>query len=429
MPSNNHLYVADNLDVLYGLNSASVDLIYLDPPFNTKRIYRAPIGTPAGNKGAQFDDIWAWNEDVDIRLESFIETHPNLLDYIGVVGAIHGLPMKAYLTFMAQRLIEMRRVLKDTGSIYLHCDPTAGHYLKLLMDEIFGNRHFRNEIIWKYSGWNKRLKNKFESRHDLIYFYAKGKTNTFNGYSRPWESEEEYIKKRKQKVSKDKQGRKYVLSDAGGGARVKRYLAEAMGYGSPVTSVWDIDKVNNSSAERTGYPAQKPLALLHRIIRAGSNEGDMVLDPFCGCATTCVAAQRLRRHWIGIDISDAAVDLVRERLTFDDGGQRSVFTDFSAHNTPPVRSDIESLKLASPKVKAQIKRELFGAQEGVCKGCGKRFDFELFDLDHIRPKSRGGADRPENLQLLCRACNVRKGDRPMEYLLARLQGRRLRAMF
>jgi len=429
MPGNNHLYVADNLDVLHGLNSASVDLIYLDPPFNTKRIYRAPTGTPAGRKGAQFDDIWTWSEDVDIRLESFIDTHPNLFDYIGVVGAIHGPPMKAYLTFMAQRLVEMRRVLKDTGSIYLHCDPTAGHYLKLLMDEVFGKRCFRNEIIWKYSGWNKRLKNKFESRHDLIYFYAKGKTNTFNGYGRPWESEEEYIKKRKQKVRKDEQGRKYVLSDAGGGKRVKRYLAEAMAYGSPVTSVWEIDKVNNSSTERTGYPTQKPLALLHRIIRASSSEGDTVLDPFCGCATTCVAAQRLRRHWIGIDISDAAVDLVRERLTFDDGRQRSVFTDFSAHSTPPVRSDIESLKLASPKVKAQIKRALFGAQEGVCKGCGKSFDFELFDLDHIRPQSRGGADRPENLQLLCRACNVRKGDRPMEYLLARLQARRLRAMF
>ena len=156
---------------------------------------------------------------------------------------------------MAVRLLEMRRVLKPTGSIYLHCDPTASHYLKELLDAIFGRKQFRNEIVWNYSGWNKRMKGYVEWRHDALLFYAAGKHQTFNAPSRPWDSEDEYIRKRKQKVHVDENGRKYVLSDGGGGKRVNRYLDEAMAYGVPLDDVWSIPKINNSDKlERTGLP-------------------------------------------------------------------------------------------------------------------------------------------------------------------------------
>ena len=174
--SKNQLYVADNLDVMHGMNSASVDLIYLDPPFNSKRIYSAPIGVGAKNKKkevrASFHDSWVWNEDVDIRLESFIDRRPALFAYIGVAGEIHGSAMKAYLTFMTQRIIEMHRVLKDTGSLYLHCDPTASHYLKIILDNVFGKNNFRNEIIWAYRTGGAG-KQRFSKKHDVLFLYAK----------------------------------------------------------------------------------------------------------------------------------------------------------------------------------------------------------------------------------------------------------------
>ena len=191
----------------------------------------------------------------------------------------------------------MRRILKPTGSIYLHCDPTMSHYLKLVMDAIFGRKNYRNEIVWNYSGWNKRLKSYIERRHDLILFYAMSDKQIFNYPTRPWSGKDEYIKVRKQKLHIDKTGREYVLSDAGGGKRAKRFLDDAMAYGVPLDDVWTIDKINNSDIERTGYPTQKPLALLKRIIEISSNEGDVVLDPFCGCATTCVMADTLNRPW------------------------------------------------------------------------------------------------------------------------------------
>jgi site-specific DNA-methyltransferase (adenine-specific) len=219
---------------------------------------------------------------------------------------------------MTLRIVEIHRVLKPTGSFYLHCDPTASHYLKLVLDGVFcGNRigsDFINEIVWHYSGWNKKLRLGFEKRHDVILFYAKSDSATFNGYNIPWTNKAEYIKIRKQKVHTDENGEDYVLSDGGGGTRVRRYIKEAMEYGSPVDDVWEIDKINNSSKERLGYPTQKPESLLERIIKASSNEGDVVLDAFCGCGTTIAVAERLKRQWIGIDITYQSISLVLKRL-------------------------------------------------------------------------------------------------------------------
>ena len=338
---------------------------------------------------------------------------------IGAAGEAHDKGMKSYLIMMAVRLLEMRRILKDTGSIYLHCDQTASHYLKLLMDAVFGQRSVRNEIVWHYSGWNKRMKRHLEKRHDTILFYGMSAHTTFDCPVRLWKNKKEYVARRKQKVHLDSGGREYVLSDAGGGERVRRYLDDAMAYGVPLDDVWDIPKINNSDAERVGYPTQKPLKLLDRIIKASSNEGDMILDPFAGCATACVAAERLDRQWVGIDISEKAVDLVQVRI-------RKEIDLF--HNFKPIRrSDIpKRMDLGKLPSYRTHKHLLFGKQEGRCAACRTVFLFRNFTVDHVIPKSKGGSDHFDNLQLLCGACNSTKGAGTQAELIAKLQVQGLR---
>lgn len=308
------LYLGDNLTVLREfIVSASVDLVYLDPPFNSRRDY-ALRGEDATHA---FEDSWQWNDKVEQEFDEILSAgcEPLALLLPAFRHALGENDLAAYLVMMANRLLELHRVLKSSGSLYLHCDPAASHYLKILLDAIFGEKNFRNEIIWHYSGWNARLKNAFNSRHDVILFYAKDSVQAiFNGYAVPWESEEEYVRIRKQKIRVDEEGRHYVLSDAGNGKRVKRFLDEAMQYGKPVDDVWDIPKINNSAKEALGYPTQKPLVLLQRLIRASSLEGQCVLDPFCGSGTTLHAAQSLGRSWLGIDVSELAVDLTAARL-------------------------------------------------------------------------------------------------------------------
>lgn len=319
----NSLYYGDNLDVLRNRDdfpNDSIDLIYLDPPFNSKRNYNVLYKTPAGHESdsqiTAFEDSWHWGEQAEREyLELVRQANTDLSELIQALRKfLKETDMMAYLVMMANRLLELHRVLKPTGSLYLHCDPTASHYLKIVLDGMFGKENFRNEICWHYSGWNGKLKDHFEKRHDIIFFYAKHANQLFNSYSLPWESKEEYVRVRKQKVFYDAKGREYVLSDAGDGKRVERYLDDAMAYGKPIDDVWNIDKINNSSKESLGYPTQKPLALLERIIQASSNEGDIVLDPFCGCGTAVHAAQKLNRKWIGIDITHLAISLIEKRM-------------------------------------------------------------------------------------------------------------------
>lgn len=185
---NRTLFIADNLEVMRGIDSETIDLIYLDPPFNTNKKFKAPIGSPA--EGAAFKDIWT-DEDVKHEWHGIIaETHQDLYQVIQAAETLYDKSMPIYLTAMAIRLFEMKRILKDTGSIYLHCDPTASHYLKLVMDSLFGKKNFRNEIIWHYSGWNSRLKKTFSSRHDTILFHGNSANHKFNSYALDWESEE-----------------------------------------------------------------------------------------------------------------------------------------------------------------------------------------------------------------------------------------------
>ena len=411
----NKLFVGDNLDVMRGLNSGSVDLIYLDPPFNSKRIYSAPIGIgKADAKGkrkkveATFNDIWTWNEDVDVRLLAYADDHAELFTYIQSIGKIHGSAMKAYLTFMAQRIIEMRRVLKKTGSLYLHCDPTASHYLKLILDYVFGKNNFRNEIVWNYRRWPAKQQN-FQRMHDVIFRYSVDEQVTWNQLYEPLA----------ETTLKADGGKKILNVFDEEGVRKRGTKTGEESPGAPMRDVWDIGILSPTAKERTGYPTQKPLALLDRIIRASSNAGDMVMDPFCGCATTCVAAQNLGRNWIGIDISDVAVNLVTDRLSYTDD-VKNLFTDFDAIQTLPARTDLKILDWDNKKAR----QHFFKTQKGKCNGCGVQFpDPRHFHVDHIYPKSKGGAMVLENLQLLCGSCNSIKGDRPMEYLNAVLKRR------
>ena len=248
-----------------------------------------------------------------------------------------------------------------------------------------------------------------------MLFYAASKASKFNYPTRPWDGKAEYVKTRKQKVRVDDDGREYVLSDAGGGKRVKRYLDEAMLYGVPLDDVWRIDKLNNSDrVERTGYPTQKPLALLDRIVKASSNPGDTVLDSFCGCATACIAAERLQRQWVGIDISPKAADLVRQRMRDELG----MFYD-GAHRTDiPKRTDLGTLPRANSP---ENRTRLYGEQGGHCAGCADHFEARHLEVDHIIARRKGGTDHPDNLQLLCGNCNRIKGDRGMAYLRTKLQ--------
>ena len=397
------IWTGDNLDILRGMNSECVDLIYLDPPFNSNKDYAAPVGSQAA--GAAFKDTWHLS-DLDVAWMGLIaEEQPAVASLLATTGEAHGKGMQSYLTMMAVRLLEIRRVLKDAGSIYLHCDPVSSHYLKALMDSVFGRQQFRNEIVWCYPPKGNGPKFGFHRRHDTVLFY--GKSATKGIFSRPYTELDD--EQRAKFSSTDKDGRKYKEFKG-----KRTYLDTSRG--RPVPDWWtDIAVAGQSRTQFLGYPTQKPLALLERIIAASSNPGDVVLDPFCGCATACVAADRLERQWIGIDISPKAVELVNMRLQQAMG---SLFHHgyVTARTDIPQRTDIEK-----PKPYRQNKHVLFGQQEGLCGGCKVLFPFRNFTIDHIIPQSRGGTGHLDNLQLLCGACNSLKGDRPQEYLVAQLK--------
>jgi len=402
--SHNTLYTNDNLYVLSGMNSESVDLIYLDPPFNSKRMYSAPVGSKAA--GVSFKDMWTWKDVDEHYLDTLADQFPTLARYIANVGEVHSKPMMAYLTYMAQRVIEMHRILKEAGSLYLHCDPTASHYIKILLDFIFGKNNFRNEIVWCYKGPSGAKKN-FPAKHDTILRYSKSDAFVFNC---------DLIRIPYKALHTDK-GTNAKIWKTEGKLQDETIRQEYLDKGKIPEDFWtDIPSGGHISPnERTGYPTQKPLALLHRIIKASSNEGDVVMDPFCGCATTCVAAQQLGRKWIGIDIEKQAVNILVERLT---DAQGQLFKDFVATDHIPKRSDLKIVP-KSPTVKEQ----LYKAQEGKCHACGEDFKIWNLEIDHIIPKAKGGGDYYENYQLLCGSCNKIKGDRPMEYLRLKIETR------
>ena len=354
----NKLYFGDNLGILREhVATESVDLIYLDPPFNSSATYNVLFNEKSGEESAAhitaFEDTWQWSLESEAVYKEIVETGPRkLADLIQALRSFLGQnDMMAYLVMMAVRLVELHRVLKQTGSIYLHCDPTASHYLKLVMDAVFGTEYFRNEIIWRRADPKGHAFTRFPSTHDVIFSYARGASPTWHTQYKGYEPG--YLKSHYSSVEEGT-GRRYTLSDCtnpnrdrpnltynwrgvtkvwrwtkekmqqlhdegrlvytkSGAPRYKRYLDEMPG--AVLTTIWeDIPFINSQAQERLGYPTQKPEALLERIINASSNEGDIVLDPFCGCGTAIAVAERLGRRWIGIDITYLAVNLVQRRL-------------------------------------------------------------------------------------------------------------------
>jgi len=352
----NTLFYGDNLTILRDyVPNESVDLIYLDPPFNSNRSYNVLFKDESGaDSEAQitaFDDTWHWGPAAERTYHALIQNAPvRVAVMLGALREFVGTnQMFAYLVMMAARLVELHRVLKPTGSLYLHCDPTASHYLKVILDTIFGVENFRNEIAWKRTSAHSDSKT-MGNTHDILFLYSKTEDFIWNKQYQAYN--EEYIESHYRRV--DKEGRKYrtdnltamglsgggytyewngvtkiwrlpkermqELHDAGrvhytksGSAEYIRYLDEMPG--TPLQDVWDdIPPINSQAAERLGYPTQKPVALLERIVQASSNAGDLVLDPFCGCGTTIAAAQKLGRNWLGMDITHLSISLQKYRL-------------------------------------------------------------------------------------------------------------------
>ena len=255
--------------------------------------------------------------------------------------------------------MELRQLVKGTGSIYLHCGPTASLYLKLLIDAVFGRNHFRNELIWHYGQRTLFMRRQFNRKHDVILFYAWSNQAILNKVSLPW-GKEEFLAHRHD-VKYDESGNASIWSDAGEtGKRYRRSADEVMAEGKPIDSVWNIPILSSAAKERTGYPTQKPLALLERIIHASSNAGDVVLDPFCGCATACIVSAKHGRQWVGIDISSKAFDLVKTRMRNELGMFATCL-----HRTDLLQRTDLSIVLNY----RTHKHTLFGRQEGICTGC------------------------------------------------------------
>lgn len=452
------MFTRDNLEVLRGIDDECIDLIYLDPPFNSKHDYAAPIGSEAA--GAAFKDTWTLH-DIDVEWIGLIADEQPRLH--ALLEAVSDKSDKAYLVYMSVRLLEMHRVLKATGSIYLHCDPTMGAWLRIVLDAIFGKRNFRSEIIWKRATSTQKGSQhgskRWGNNADILLYYAASPATTlrperqltereiakkFNhidangeqyyddsahiwcnpsmgdrpnlcyewrGFVNPHPSGWRLSKKR---LEEEYQKGNIVIRPDGKLER-RKYLKDYKGtsYGN----IWD-DVKPPTKKERVGYPTQKPLPLLERIIEASSNKGDFVLDPFCGCATACVAAEKLGRQWIGIDISDKAAELVKIRAERE-------LSDFLSSQGARMyqivhRADIprRSGAIVRPR---DVRHRLYGLQEGRCKGCEQHFEFRHFHVDHIIPRSRGGQDVEGNLQLLCGSCNVIKSDKDMAHLRSRLR--------
>ena len=283
-----------------------VDLVYIDPPFASGADYAKQVYIRRNPKVAEAIAEAEQTLDID-ELKSFEEK---------MYGDVWD--KEKYLNWMYENLMAIKSVMSETASIYVHLDWHIVHYVKILMDEIFGEDNFRNDIAWHYSGWNKKLKVSFEKRHDTILYYcADDEGSNFNSFFEQWDSEDEYIKKRKQKPLVDENGRRYVISDAGGGKRVMRYLDEAIKEGVVVDDVWNIDKINNSAKESVDYATQKPTALLERIISASSNNKMLVADFFGGSGVTAAAAHKLGRRFIHCDIGLNSIQTTRDRLVAD----------------------------------------------------------------------------------------------------------------
>ena len=520
---NRTIYIGDNLKRLRGIDSESVDLIYLDPPFNSRGEYQWPIGTdeldwdddPAdkddlddealenligGNGIDKFKDAFTLDDLDERTLQELLDNGEPAGYVIAAAGVAVGPGTQAYLTYMWERLVEMRRILKPTGSIWLHCDDTEGAWLKALMDAIFGRTNFRNEITWQRTGAHNDP-DRFGRIADTLLFYAKSGAALFDRIGAAIPPDEDNVEKKYRRDDKDGRGKYQDITLTGMGTssgesgrpwqgydpttigrhwsvprargrdeygdwiaanviggyesivgvhdrldalaehdmihwtakgtpRLKRY-ASAITDQVPGTIWVDISPINSQADEDEGWDTQKPLELLERVIAASSRVSDLVLDPFCGCATACVAAERLNRQWVGMDRSPRAGILVRKRLREQDEGIAIWAHDVNVTRAVPVRTDITE----PPMTRAELKAALFARQSApddypiphaLCAGpgCDTALPIHLLEIDRIRPGAAGGDYIPDNTQLLCGWCNRVKGNRDMDYLATRIVQRR-----
>ena len=365
----NTVFIRDNLEVMRGFNSEMVDMIYLDPPFNKNQSYEAPIGSPLEGTGL-----------IDTERHDLALRPPAVYSLIEAARAASGIQMQDYLLRIVVRLFEMYRILKPTGSLFLHCDDDTSLYVKLLLDAIFGGVNYQVDIF----GRRSRAK-RFGTGDNSIVYYSKSEVRTWNTVSNGHRSHD--------------------------------------GVSTPGH---EVDRGNSRNGDLTtagpgaGYPTQKPLALIARFIEAASNPGDLVFDPFCGCATTLVAAHNLERRWIGIDVSPKAAALARHRLAetvkpFDD--------DVVVREDVPIRTDVAQGFQVEPRERAML---LYGLQEGYCWGCRDHFKYRNMTQDHIVAQDLGGQDHFQNLQLMCGACNSKKGTKSMPVFIQQLEAEGLR---
>ena len=473
---NRTLFLLDNLPVLRGLDSDSVDLIATDPPFN--KGVPAFKGKTKGGQGVEFKDVWNWNDDVQTEwLGKLKDDHPRLFNMIHYANASAGDDMGAFICWMSVRMLEMHRVLKPTGSIYLHCDDTASHYIKAMMDAVFGRKQFRNEITWRRFQGGKSA-HQYGRCSDSIFWYSKGDSWTFHPphlttvdpswYKKKdekglycstkllgsgatggdsgqvwrgvapkghWIVPKLLAKRYEEEQGKELRGkvreRLDILADAGyiefsarGNPSWRKYLSEA----NPprVDNIWDDDQtrpIGRMAKERTGYPTQKPLKLYARMIEASSNPGDIVLDPFAGCATTCVAAEQLGRRWIGIDIEEESGDVIRERLEREVSASMAWNAIVRTPTTAPVRTDdgepaapemvVVGQKHNARRLPVSVLRGQLIERDGQrCQGCGWEPEWsDYLQVDHNQPKSLNGTDDMDNLALLCDPCNRKKSNK------------------
>ena len=463
------------------MNSETVDLIATDPPFNTKRNRASSAGFYVdkwryGNPSKELPDQWKWNEIHPKWRDSIQDGYPELYQVIEATRVVQGEDTAAFLCFMSVRLLEMHRILKPTGAIFLHCDHTANSYIRIAMDAIFGKQNFINEIAWlRKDGVKHNLaKKRFPQAHDTIFYFAKSKEHTHNSIFLPYS--EEYIEKNYNKIDSNGQYATFPCTNDAGGNKVyefrgisrawrfkksemeemyqkglltqatptspfryKKYLSTAEGVKVP--DIW-TDTALFEENEKTGSPDQKPVSLYKRLIEAGSNENDLVLDPFCGCATTIIAANKLKRRWIGIDRRpDARYQIItrfmgitkQEREDLEKKAQHNnqVWLDkqtagYEMHyqTEPPIRTDNGEQTVAElPQVYSaepenyhsrDEMKEILIAQFGVeCWGCGFQppdSDKRYLHLDHINPKSSGGSNNIDNRSILCQPCNSAKSN-------------------
>ena len=408
---NRTLYHGDNLPFLRNLNSESVHLIATDPPFNKGRDFHATPDSLA--EGASFQDRWTWEKDVHQEwVDQITDDFPKLMEAIESARYAHSDGMGAFMCFMAVRLLEMHRILRSDGSIYLHCDPTASHYLKAIMDAIFGWKQFRNQIVWCYSGGGIP-KRDFPRKHDIILRYSKTNNYFYRPIFRPYSE------------GTMQRGRTKVKG---------KYFEQGLNpKGTPVNDWWDdVKKITSpTDPEKYGWPTQKSLELYERIIKSSSNEGDIVLDPFCGCATTLIASERLGRQWIGADIWDKSIHAVIDRFHSEGlevpeekqsewllikGGVEyttdlPIRTDEGQEALPFLRVK-ETIKEPGPRMSRAEMYEHLLKQDGCkCQGCDRVFDDPRYlQLDHNTPRSDRGLNHISNRILLCGPCNNLKSN-------------------